>query len=214
MMRIIVPNRALCRGIMEIDYGPAAAHLRSADPVLAALIDGVGPCLLAPTGHSFAALADAIVSQQISVQAAAKILERLRLALGGAITPAAVLASEDEALRGAGLSGQKVRYLRDLAGFAAGGGFDALPGLDDEAAVAALTAVKGVGRWTAEIYLVFALGRLDVLPADDLGLRYAVRQFYGLDDAPPAKAVRALGETWRPYRSVAAWYLWRARRTL
>lgn len=199
---------------MDSDYGPAVAHLRAADQVLAAIIEAVGPCLLAPTGHSFATLADAIVSQQISVQAAATILARLQAALGGAITPAAVLAGEDEAMRAAGLSGQKVRYLRDLAAFAAAGRFDALPALDDEAAVAALTSVKGVGRWTAEIYLVFALGRPDVLPADDLGLRYAVRQFYGLDEAPPAKAVRALGEPWRPHRSVAAWYLWRARRML
>jgi DNA-3-methyladenine glycosylase II len=197
---------------MEIDYTLAVAHLRAADPVLAPLIDAVGPCLLAPSGHSFHTLADAIVSQQISIQAAAKIMARLEAALGGAVLPEAVLAADEETLRGAGLSGQKARYLRDLAAYAASGGFDALPGLDDEAAVAALTAVKGVGRWTAEIYLMFALGRLDVLPADDLGLRYAAQQFYGYAEAPPGKVVRALGERWRPYRSVAAWYLWRARR--
>lgn len=197
---------------MENDYTAAVAHLRAADAVLAEVIDGVGPCTLAPTGHSFATLAEAIVSQQISVQAAAKILARLQATLGGTVTPETVLASEDGALRGAGLSSQKVRYLRDLAEFAAVGSFDRLPQLDDEAAVAALTAVKGVGRWTAEIYLVFALGRPDVLPADDLGLRYAVRQFYNYEQAPPAKVVRAVGEVWRPYRSVAAWYLWKGRR--
>lgn len=199
---------------MALELEPAVAHLRAADPTLAGLIDLVGPCLLEPTGHSFATLADAIVSQQISVQAAAKILERLAAALGGAITPAAILGSADEPLRAAGLSGQKVRYLRDLAAFAEGETFGRLPSLDDEAAIAALTAVKGVGRWTAEIYLVFALGRLDVLPADDLGLRYAVQQFYGLAEPPPGRVVRATGEPWRPYRSVAAWYLWRARRRL
>jgi DNA-3-methyladenine glycosylase II len=199
---------------MDNDYTAAVSQLRAADSVLAGVIDGVGPCTLAPTGHSFATLAEAIVSQQISVQAAATILARLQATLGGGVTPGAVLASEDAALRAAGLSSQKVRYLRDLAVFAAEGEFARLPELDDEAAVAALTSVKGVGRWTAEIYLMFALGRPDVLPADDLGLRYAVRQFYDYAEAPPAKVVRAVGERWRPYRSVAAWYLWRGRRML
>jgi DNA-3-methyladenine glycosylase II len=197
---------------MPIDYTPAIAHLRAADAVLDRAIDAVGPCLLEPTGHRFATLADAIVSQQISIQAAAAIMRRLEAALGGAVTPAAVLASDEATLSAAGLSGQKVRYLRDLAAHAATEGFARLPELDDEAAIAALTAVKGVGRWTAEIYLMFALGRLDVLPADDLGLRYAVQQCYALEVPPPAKAIRAMGEPWRPYRSVAAWYLWRVRR--
>jgi DNA-3-methyladenine glycosylase II len=195
------------------DYSAAIAHLRAADPTLAGVIDGVGPCLLAPTGHRFATLVDAIVSQQISVKAAETIMARLT-AVVGELTPAAILATSDEALRGAGLSGQKTRYLRDLAGHAAAGALDQLPGLNDDAAIAALTAIKGIGRWTAEIYLLFALGRPDVLPADDLGLRYAVQQFYGFDAPPPAAAVRATGETWRPYRSVASWYLWRARRML
>lgn len=197
---------------MDIDYTPAIAHLRAVDAVLDGVIARVGPCLHAPTGHSFATLADAIVSQQISIQAAAAVMRRLEAALHGAIAPAAVLASDEATLRAAGLSGQKVRYLRDLALHAEGESFARLPELDDEAAIAALTAVKGVGRWTAEIYLMFALGRLDILPADDLGLRYAVQQCYRLDAAPPAKALRALGEPWRPYRSVASWYLWRVRR--
>jgi DNA-3-methyladenine glycosylase II len=196
---------------MNSDYTAAIAHLSAADPVLAAAIARVGPCELTPTGHSFYTLADAIVSQQISIQAAAAIMRRLEAALG-AITPAAVLESSDEALRTAGLSGQKARYLRDLAAFAAGEGFAQLPGLDDEAAILALTAVKGVGRWTAEIYLLFALGRPDILPADDLGLRYAVQALYGLPAPPPAKTIRTLAEPWRPHRSVASWYLWRARR--
>lgn len=194
-------------------YSAAVAHLRAADPVLAEVIAAVGPCLLAPTGHSFATLVDAIVSQQISVKAAEAILKRLAAALGE-LTPGAILAADEEALRGAGLSGQKARYLRDLAGHAAAGDLERLPALDDEPAIAALTAIKGIGRWTAEIYLLFALGRPDVLPADDLGLRYAVRQFYALPEAPTAAAVRAIGEPWRPHRSVAAWYLWRGRRML
>lgn len=195
------------------DYSAAVAHLSAADPVLARVIAAVGPCELRPTGHSFVTLVDAIVSQQISVRAAEAIMGRLAAALAE-ITPASILAASDETLRGVGLSGQKTRYLRDLAAHAAAGGLDALPQLDDEAAIAALTAIKGIGRWTAEIYLLFALGRPDVLPADDLGLRYAAQQFYGLPAAPSAAAVRALGEPWRPYRSVAAWYLWHGRRTL
>lgn len=195
-----------------INYAEAVAYLRGADAVLAGVIDAVGPCELQPSGHSFAVLADAIVSQQISLQAAAAIMRRLEATLG-TVTPAAVLASSDEALRGAGLSGQKVRYLRDLATHTAAGAFEQLPELDDETAIATLTAVKGVGRWTAEIYLLFALGRLDILPADDLGLRYAVQQFYELPAPPPAAQVRLTGEPWRPFRSVAAWYLWRGRRS-
>ncbi|HMQ29267.1 MAG TPA: DNA-3-methyladenine glycosylase [Chloroflexaceae bacterium] len=195
------------------DHAAAVAHLSAADPVLARVIAGVGPCELQPTGHSFVTLVDAIVSQQISVRAAEAIMGRLAAALGE-LSPPAILAAGDEALRAVGLSGQKARYLRDLAAHAAVGGLDALPQLDDEAAIAALTTIKGVGRWTAEIYLLFALGRPDVLPADDLGLRYAVQQFYELPAAPPATAVRALGEPWRPHRSVAAWYLWRGRRVL
>lgn len=197
--------------LMNHDYTAAVTHLSAADPVLAAAIERVGPCELAPTGHSFLTLVDAIVSQQISIQAAATIMRRLEAALG-AITPERVLASAEESLRAAGLSGQKVRYLRDLAAYASSEAFARLPELEDEAAILALTAVKGVGRWTAEIYLLFALGRPDILPADDLGVRYAVQQLYSLPAAPPAKAVRAMGEPWRPYRSVASWYLWRARR--
>lgn len=196
-----------------MDYTPALAKLSAADPILAELISAVGPCELRPTGHAFATLADAIISQQISVQAAAAITARLIAALGE-LSPAAFLSASEESLRAGGLSGQKARYLRDLAGHAAAGGLDALPDQDDETAIATLIAIKGIGRWTAEIYLLFALGRPDILPADDLGLRYAVQQFYGLAAPPPAAAIRARGEAWRPHRSVAAWYLWRARRTL
>lgn len=199
---------------MHSDYTAAVAHLRAADLVLAGVIDRVGPCLFEPSGHSFAALADAIVSQQISIQAAAAIMRRLEAAVGGSVTPAAVLATDEASLRAAGLSGQKARYLRSLAEFGTGETYTRLPELEDEAAIAALTSVKGVGRWTAEIYLMFALGRLDVLPADDLGLRYAVQQFYVLPEAPSAKLVRTLGANWAPYRSIASWYLWRGRRTV
>lgn len=195
------------------EHHPAVAHLRAVDDALAAVIERVGACDLQPTGGGFHALADAIVAQQISIQAAAAIWRRLE-GLLGAVSPAAIMAHPDEALRGVGLSAQKTRYLRDLAERALDGRLN-LPGmaqLDDEEAIAQLTAVKGIGRWTAEIYLLFALGRPDILPADDLGLRYAVQQVYRLAEPPPAKQLRVLAEPWRPFRSVASWYLWRVRR--
>jgi DNA-3-methyladenine glycosylase II len=193
----------------------AIAHLRAADPILAAVIDTVGAYEFAPGAHGFHTLADAIVSQQISVKAAAAIMGRLE-ALLGEVAPERLLDVTHEELRAIGLSGQKARYLRDLAERAALGALDlaALPELDDDSVIAQLTAVKGIGRWTAEIYLMFALGRPDVLPADDLGLRYAVQQFYQLPAPPPSAELRRIGEAWRPYRSVASWYLWRGRRML
>ncbi|NJN19352.1 MAG: DNA-3-methyladenine glycosylase 2 family protein [Oscillochloris sp.] len=193
------------------DYSAAIAYLRSADDRMATVIDAVGPCDLRPGGHRFSALADAIVSQQISVQAAAAIWRRLESALGS-VEPATIFAADDPTLRGAGLSSQKVRYLRDLAAHFAAGALDDLPQLPDEAAIVRLTAICGIGRWTAEIYLLFGLGRLDMLPADDLGLRYAVQRLCELEAPPPAREVRRIGQIWQPYRSIAAWYLWRWRR--
>jgi DNA-3-methyladenine glycosylase II len=191
----------------------AIAHLRAADPVLATVIDAVGAYEFTPSARGFRALADAIIAQQISIKAAAAIMGRLEQLLGE-VTPAQLLAVEPEELRAIGLSGQKARYLRDLAERTAVGALDleALPALDDDSVIAQLTAVKGIGRWTAEIYLMFALGRPDVLPADDLGLRYAVQQFYQLPAPPPPAELRRIGEAWRPHRSVASWYLWRGRR--
>jgi DNA-3-methyladenine glycosylase II len=193
----------------------AITHLRAADPVLAEVIDAVGPYEFTPSAHGFRTLADAIISQQISIKAAAAIMGRLEQLLGE-VAPERLLAVEHEQLREIGLSGQKARYLRDLAERVATGALDlaALPAQDDDAVIAQLTAVKGIGRWTAEIYLMFALGRPDVLPADDLGLRYAVQQFYQLPAPPPPAELRRIGEAWRPHRSVASWYLWRGRRML
>ncbi len=190
----------------------AIAHLRTADPVLADVIDAVGPCEWTLSAQGFRTLADAIIAQQISIKASAAIMGRLEHLLGE-VVPERFLATEPEDLRGIGLSGQKARYLRDLAERTITGALDlsALPALDDESAISQLTAVKGIGRWTAEIYLIFALGRPDVLPADDLGLRYAAQQFYQLPAPPPPPEMRRIGEAWRPYRSVACWYLWRGR---
>ncbi|NTV63125.1 MAG: DNA-3-methyladenine glycosylase 2 family protein [Oscillochloris sp.] len=193
----------------------AIDHLSAADPVLAAVIDMVGPYTFTPGSHGFRTLVDAIVSQQISVKAAAAIMGRLE-ALLGETTPARVLEVTPEELRAVGISGQKARYLRDLAERATLGVLDlsALPSLDDDTVIAQLTAVKGIGRWTAEIYLLFALGRPDILPAEDLGLRVAAQQFYDLPEPPKPAELRRMGEAWRPYRSVASWYLWRGRHML
>jgi DNA-3-methyladenine glycosylase II len=198
---------------MPIDYTEALAHLNAADPVLAAIIAAVGPCTLAAERRGLNELVRSIIAQQISVQAAATIMARLEAQLGE-LSPATLLTRSPEELRALGLSGQKVRYLHDLAERVATGALDidGLAQLDDEAVIAALVQVRGIGCWTAEMYLIFALGRLDVLPVDDLGLRQSAQQFYVLPAPPSAAALRAIAEPWRPYRSVASWYLWRGRR--
>jgi DNA-3-methyladenine glycosylase II len=171
-----------------------------------------GPCGLAAAQRTdpFVALSHAIVSQQLSTKAAATIARRVDALCGGTPTAAAVAACTDEQLRSAGLSGQKIRYLRDLCERVAGGSLalHALESLPDEAVIEALTAVKGIGRWTAEMFLMFRLYRPDVLPLGDLGIARAVQRAYGLRKAPTAQRLTRIGEPWRPYRSVACWYLW------
>ncbi|WP_031460919.1 DNA-3-methyladenine glycosylase family protein [Chloroflexus sp. MS-G] len=193
----------------------ALHHLRCVDSTLALWIDQIGPCTLQRQPHGFATLAYAIISQQLSLAAARTIRDRLIDRLG-ILDPRTILAADEALLRAIGLSARKSSYLRDLAERVIRGQLELeqLPALDDEAVIAALTAVKGIGRWTAEIYLMFALERLDVLPAADLGLRDAVRLIYDLPHLPTSPEVRMLGERWRPYRSVACWYLWQARRMI
>jgi DNA-3-methyladenine glycosylase II len=193
----------------------ASAHLSNADPVMADAIARVGPCTLETNSNIFEALVDAIISQQISVKAADAIMARLRNATpGGLIAPDALLQHEHEALRAAGLSTPKARYVRDLTERVVDGRLELeqLVDLEDEAVIEQLTAVKGIGRWTAEMILIFSLGRLDVLPVDDLGFVEGVREAYGLEARPTRKEMQERGEGWRPYRSVATWYMWRVRR--
>jgi DNA-3-methyladenine glycosylase II len=194
------------------DLRRATAHLRRADPVLASIIASVGPCAFEiRRGPHFALLARAIVYQQISGKAAASIHERLLSALGRPLRPPSILAASDAVLRGAGLSRQKVVYLRDLATQVQNGiDLKRLGRLGDEEVVATLTAIKGIGRWTAEMFLMFRLGRLDVLPVHDLGIRSAVRRAYRLRKPPNPERLRRLAEPWRPYRTIACWYLWRS----
>jgi 3-methyladenine DNA glycosylase/8-oxoguanine DNA glycosylase len=192
----------------------ACAHLRRADPVLAGVIREVGPCRLPidrGAGH-FATLVESILYQQITGKAAAAIHARLCVLCGGRRPrPADIAAATDVALRGVGLSRQKVAYLRDLTSHVQDGlALGRLRRLPDEDVIRALVAVKGIGRWTAEMFLIFRLGRLDVLPVDDYGVRKAMQRAYRKRALPKAKWMRQLGERWRPYRSVASWYLWQS----
>ena len=191
----------------------AVRALSRADTKLSAIIRRIGPCRLKLTADPFRTLFGSIVQQQISMSAGATIQARLcDLCPRRRVTPTAVLALTNEQLRAAGLSRQKAQYVVDLAEqFASrkltGAG---LRRMRDEEVVAATTQVKGVGRWTAEMLLLFCLGRLDVWPIDDLGLRKAVQGMNGHRDMPNAKTMRAVGEPLRPYRSIASWYLWRS----
>lgn len=192
----------------------AVAHLKRADPRLADVIARVGACRLVARaeGTHFEAVARAIVFQQLSGKAAGTIHTRFHALYGGrAPGPAELLATADEALRGAGLSRQKVAYLRDLAERVAANDVPLadIEALGDEEAIAALTRVKGVGRWTAQIFLMFRLGRPDVLPELDLGVQKGIQLAYGLRAMPTPKEVVRIGARWAPHRSAAAWYLWR-----
>jgi DNA-3-methyladenine glycosylase II len=202
------------RDSLSEDYRKARLHLGRRDPVLKKLIASVGPCTLQPNPVSFEILARSIISQMISTKAALAIGARLVATLGdGGLTPAAILAAKEEAIRAAGLSRAKVAALRDLAERAHNGALplDRLSEMSDDEVTALLVAVRGIGVWTAQMFLIFSLGRLDVLPVDDFGLRAGVRDAYGLADLPGRAALRELGEAWKPYRSVATWYLWRSR---
>jgi DNA-3-methyladenine glycosylase II len=190
----------------------AEDHLRRADAVLAPVIDRVGACRM-PSAKlpAFAKLVQVIVYQQLAGKAAATIHGRVLSALGRRHPrPADVLGASDEALRAAGLSRQKLSYLRDLATRASDGlPLGRLGRMSDEDVRTALTSVKGIGRWTAEMFLMFHLGRLDVLPVDDYGIRKAMQRFYRLRALPKPARMERIAEPWRPYRTIACWYLWR-----
>lgn len=197
---------------MSIDYAHARRLLARRDPVMRDLMRHHGACGLAAAQRSdtFTALTHAIISQQLSTKAAATIRGRFEALLGGVPSPAAITARRDDELRAVGLSGQKIRYMRDLCARVLDGrlplaSLDAMP---DDAVIEALTSVKGIGRWTAEMFLMFRLHRPDVLPVGDLGIVRAVQRAYGLRTPPTPERLTTIGEPWRPYRSVACWYLW------
>jgi DNA-3-methyladenine glycosylase II len=199
---------------MSPEYLKARRHLGRRDATLKPLIAVVGPCTLQPTPDGFRALVRSIVAQQISTKAAQSIGGRLEgLLAPKPLTPRGILGLTEEALRGAGLSASKVRSVRDLAEkvHTKAVPLAKLHALDDDEVIAALIPVRGIGRWTAEMFLIFSLGRPDVLPVDDLGLRAAVRDLYRLPDLPDKNQLASIAEPWRPYRSIATWYLWRSR---
>ena len=193
----------------------AIEHLRATDALLARVIDAIGPFRLqliaAPS--IFAALSQAIVYQQLTGKAAATIFARFCALFPGAEpTPEQVLAASEDELRGAGLSRSKALSLRDLAGKTVSGEIPSLAeirGMDDQAIIEHLTKVRGIGRWTVEMLLIFRLGRADVLPADDYGIRKGFALAYGQGELPSRKDLEAYGIRWKPYRTVASWYLWR-----
>jgi 3-methyladenine DNA glycosylase/8-oxoguanine DNA glycosylase len=196
----------------------AVAHLRAADPELARVIDAVGPFRMQTrrTPTVFAALAEAIVYQQLSTRAAQTIYSRVCALFPDGdrgLDPAAVAAASDDALRGAGLSRAKLLAMRDLADRAVDGRLPTLAQtrrMSDEVIMSRLVEVRGIGRWTAEMFLMFRLARPDVLPVDDLGIRRGFAVVFGLPALPTPDAVTTHGERWRPYRTAASWYLWRA----
>jgi DNA-3-methyladenine glycosylase II len=188
----------------------ALHHLRKADSRMAAVIDCVGPYRIRYTDPEFGSLVRSIVYQQLSGRVASVIFARLTAATGLPIRPSAVLRLTPEQLRAAGLSKQKAAYITDLAARARSIQFSRLPRLSDDEIIARLTSVKGVGVWTAQMFLLFSLRRPDVLPTGDLGIRAAIRRAWGLDELPTPKQVEAIGAPWHPWCSVASWYLWRS----
>ena len=211
-------------GNSAMPHRAAVRHLKRSDPVMRRIIARVGPCRLAERLHTnhLRALVAAIIAQQISWPAARTVEQRFCALYGCDSTnrrsrfpaPKKILATPVRRLRAVGLSRQKVRYIRDIAARAANGALPLhrLGRMKDQAIMERLTAVKGIGRWTAEIFMMFSLGRPDMFPVDDLGLQHAVRLAYGLRRMPSEKKMLELGEAWRPHRSVASWYLWRSRR--
>jgi DNA-3-methyladenine glycosylase II len=190
----------------------AISHLKRSDPVLAAIIGRVGEYSIRFREPDFETLVKSIVFQQLSGRVAEVIFGRLASAVDGKMTPAAILKMRPARMRKLGLSAAKTAYIRDLARHTRDGSvvFEELGGLPDEEVIARLTKVKGIGVWTAHMFLMFALQRHNVLPTGDLGIRSAIRKAYALEEMPLPKEVEAIAAKWHPYCTVASWYLWRS----
>jgi DNA-3-methyladenine glycosylase II len=190
----------------------AVNHLKKSDPVLAGIIGCVGPCRMEFGEPEFHSLAEAIVYQQLNGKAAVTIFKRLAALTGEPLTPEGILKLNREQLRSVGLSQQKSSYLRDMAERAQRGQLDftRLPNLSDEEVIEHLTQVKGVGVWTAHMFLMFTLRRPNVLPTGDFGIRMAIKKHYNKRKLPKPEVMESIAKPWEPYRSVACWYLWRS----
>ncbi len=200
----------------RISVAAATAELADRDPVIAKLVAIAGPAQLKRRGNErrdhFGALARSIAYQQLAGAAAAAIHGRFEALFDGHPTPEAVLAMPEAKLRGAGLSAAKTASILDLAGKVESGvvPLDGIGRVSDEEIIERLSSVRGIGRWTAEMFLIFQLGRLDVWPIDDLGVRAGYAAAYKLKESPTPKVLDPLGDVFRPYRSIAAWYMWQA----
>jgi DNA-3-methyladenine glycosylase II len=190
----------------------AVIHLKKSDPVLRAIIERVGPCRMEFGPAEFCSLAEAIVYQQLNGKAAVTIFKRFAALAGEPLTPEGILKLSDEQLRSVGLSKQKSAYLKDLAAKTASGvlDFSRLPELSDEEVIKHLTQIKGIGVWTAHMFLMFSLRRPNVLPTGDYGVQVAVKKHYKKRKLPKPKDMEKIARAWEPYRSVACWYMWRS----
>jgi DNA-3-methyladenine glycosylase II len=190
----------------------AVIHLKKSDPVLRAIIERVGPCRMEFGPAEFSSLAEAIVYQQLNGKAAVTIFKRFAALAGEPLTPQGILKLSDDQLRRVGLSKQKSAYLKDLAAKAVSGllDFSRLPELSDEEVIQHLTQVKGIGVWTAHMFLIFSLRRPNVLPTGDYGVQVAVKKHYKKRNLPKPKEMEKIARAWEPYRSVACWYMWRS----
>jgi DNA-3-methyladenine glycosylase II len=190
----------------------ATNHLRKCDPVLCAIIERVGPCRMQFSPAEFSSLAEAIVYQQLNGTAAETIFNRFVALAGNPLAPGGILKLSDAQLRSVGLSKQKSAYLKDLAEKTASGllDFSRLSELSDEEVIQHLTQVKGIGVWTAHMFLIFSLQRPDVLPTGDYGVQMAMKKHYKKRKVPKPKDMEKIAKAWAPYRSIACWYLWRS----
>ena len=190
----------------------AVLHLSQSDPVMRAIIERVGPCRMEYGDPEFHSLAEAIIYQQLNGKAAVTIFKRFAALAGEPLTPEGILKLSEEQLRSVGLSKQKSSYLRDLAAKTHEGKLDfgRLPKLSDDEVIEHLTQVKGIGVWTAHMFLMFALRRPNVLPTGDFGVRMAMKKYYKKRKLPKPDQMEKIAKAWEPYRSVACWYLWKS----
>jgi DNA-3-methyladenine glycosylase II len=190
----------------------AIVHLKRCDPILAGIIERIGPYRVEYGEPTFHSLAEAIVYQQLNGKAAVTIFKRFTDLAGNPVTPEGILKLSEQRMRAAGLSKQKSSYLRDLAAKTRAGivDFTCLPNLRDEEVIEHLTQIKGIGMWTAQMFLMFALRRPNVLPTGDYGLQMAIRKLYKKRTLPKPAQMEKLAKCWEPYRSVASWYLWKS----
>ena len=196
----------------KANHALATKHLKKSDPVLAAIIDRVGPCNMQYGDPTFHTLAESILYQQLNGKAAATIFDRFTALAGDPLTPEGILKLTDAEMRGVGLSRQKTAYLRDLSEKTKGGflEFERMGEMTEDEVIEHLTQVKGVGLWTAHMFLIFTLRRPDIMPVGDYGVQAAIKKHYKKRKWPKPAMMLKIAKPWAPYRSIACWYLWRS----